>query len=301
MDHAGTMTPEPKMRGERGRIPDRMGTPGGDGNVAPLETTTTWVVRMHPVSHPRLRLFCLPPAGGGATSFRGWANELPREIEICAIQLPGREKRLSEPPCPRLTPLVLALAQALVPCLDRPYAIFGHSMGALMAFELARELRRRTNQSPVHLLVSARPAPHLPPRESQIHQLPDSRFIDELCLYNGMPTEVLENAELMELLLPMLRADFAIVETYEHTPDQPLPCPISVFGGLNDPKVRAADLDAWRRHTRGEFALHMFEGDHQFINSQRSKVFRVLKEELENSLASLSGATTATELSRREG
>lgn len=249
-----------------------------------MMTASTWLARPRPRPHAGLRLLCLPYAGAGAAMFRAWPEILSKDIEVCPVRLPGRENRLTEPPCTRLAPLVSRLAQALVPLLDLPYVIFGHSMGALIGFELARELRQRFATSPAHLILSGRPAPRLPPRERPIHELPDDAFVDELCLYGGMPHEVLENPELMELLLPTLRADFAIVETYEYSPQEPLDCPLTVFGGTDDPKVPAENLHGWRQETDGEFSLRLFEGGHQFLDERREEFFRALEEPLERAL-----------------
>src|SRR5260370_20858382 len=156
-----------------------------------------------------LRLFCLPSAGGGSSAYRDWQNGFPSEIEVCPVQLPGRENRFSEPPATSMPSLVRALAAGLSPFLDRPFALFGHSLGALVAFELCQELRSMRQPVANHLFVSARPAPHLPDRRPPIHHLPDEALAAELRRLNGTPEDVLGDSALIELILPHLRADVA--------------------------------------------------------------------------------------------
>jgi medium-chain acyl-[acyl-carrier-protein] hydrolase len=178
-----------------------------------------------------------------------------------------------------MEPLVEALAAAL-PLAGVPFAFFGHSMGALIAFELARELARRGRPGPLHLFVSGRRAPQVPDREEPLHRLPDPEFVVRLRELNGTPEEVLANGELMQLLLPLLRADFAVHETYEYRPGEPLAVPISALGGIADPEVRRDDLEAWRPETRGAFRLRMLPGDHFFLLSARRLVTEAVARDL---------------------
>jgi medium-chain acyl-[acyl-carrier-protein] hydrolase len=239
-----------------------------------------WITYAQPNPRARLRLFCLPYAGGGATIFRTWPDALPPEVAIFPVQLPGRENRLREPPFTGMLPLVQTLAQVLRPYLTMPFALFGHSMGALMSFELARQLRRAQHPLPRHVFVSGFRAPQLPDPDPPIHALPEAEFIAELRRLNGTPEEVLQNAELMQLVLPALRADFAILETYAYAREAPLECPITVFGGLDDDEMPAEQLAAWREQTRGAFRLHLFPGDHFFIHSARTALLETLSQEL---------------------
>lgn len=229
----------------------------------------TWVTCTHPKIQAKMRLFAIPYAGAGTNIFRTWAALLPDDIELCAIRIPGRETRLRERPYVQIGPLVRALAQAMEPFLDRPFALYGHSMGALIAFELARQLRRQHFPIPAHLLVSARHAPQLPDRDSPLHILPDDLFVQRMQQrYEGIPTAILQNPELMELFLPVLKADFSIIENYQYVTEDPLACPITIFGGLQD-KVRNDELDGWREQTADEFECKQFMGSHFFIQSQR--------------------------------
>lgn len=208
--------------------------------------------------------------------YHGWADALPPDVEVAAIQLPGRESRLLEPPFRRLPDLIQALAGAVGPLLTRPAVFYGHSMGALLAFELARELRRRSMQLPVQLIVSGRQAPQTPEHKSPVSHLPDADLIAQIRRYNGTPPAVLENRELMELVLPALRADFAVCESYRYTPEPPLPCGIAAWGGWEDSEVSPEEIAAWEVQTSSSFSYRMFPGDHFFIQSQRDLVLRAM-------------------------
>jgi medium-chain acyl-[acyl-carrier-protein] hydrolase len=241
----------------------------------------SWVLQFRRKTGPRLRLFCFPYAGGGAAVYRGWAEQVQPEVEVCSVRLPGREARLAEPPFTRAADLAQALAGALEPLLDVPFAFFGHSMGALAAFELARELRRRGGPLPARLLVSGARAPGRPDREPPVRELPDTEFVAEVRRrYDGIPGAVLDNPELVQLLLPCLRADFTLVETYRPVDEPPLACPISCYGGLDDHHVSREDLEAWRGQTSSAFTLRMFPGDHFFLHSSESSLRRAICEEL---------------------
>ncbi|GAB4190473.1 MAG: hypothetical protein OHK0022_03290 [Roseiflexaceae bacterium] len=242
--------------------------------------TTPWALRFRPSPQAKLRLFCLHYAGGGASVFQPWAGLLPPQIELWGVQLPGRERRLREAPFVRMAPLADAVTDALRPLLDRPFALFGHSMGALLSFELARRLRREGGPLPVALLLSAHRAPHMPRRERPIHNLPEPELIDELRRLNGTPEEVLSHPELLELLLPLIRADFAACETYEYTEEPPLDCPISVFGGMTDPLVNRDELDAWSTHTAAAFSARVLPGDHFFLHKSRPMLLQALSIDL---------------------
>lgn len=248
-----------------------------------LSRNTLWVKCSKPNPQARFRLFCFPYAGGGASLFRSWANRLPGEVEVCAVQLPGREDRLTEAAFTSMPPLVEALASALNPYLqDKPYAFFGHSMGAFVSFELARYLRKQhhAHAGPLQLFVSAQRAPQFPDPEPPVHALPDNEFIEELRNLNGTPTEILQNAEVLEITLPLLRADFAICETYRYIPGEPLLCPIFACGGIDDEKIDNEKISGWREQTRGSFMLRMFPGDHFFLHSSQAALLQALSHQL---------------------
>jgi medium-chain acyl-[acyl-carrier-protein] hydrolase len=228
-----------------------------------------WLVMPKPSPNAGVRLFCFPYAGGGASIYRRWPESFPPNVEVCPVQLPGRENRLRESPYTSIAPLVRDIAQALGPYFDRPFAFFGHSMGALISFELTRLLRREGRPLPVRLFLSGRHAPHLIGRDSVTYNLPEDELIEELKCLQGTPAEVLEHPELMRLILPLLRADFEVCQTHEYEPEPPLECPITIFGGLQDQEVPREDLEVWSQHTAHGSTLRMLPGDHFFINSSR--------------------------------
>ena len=236
----------------------------------------------------RLRLFSFPFAGGRASTFNSWVDGLPlvirRETEFCSIRLPGHEATRREDLFTQLSPLLEVLAPVLGSYADTPFVFFGHSMGALVSFELARQLRRRQMPGPIHMIVSGHRAPHLPDPHPAIHQLPDLEFLVKLRDFGGTPEAVLQNPELMELLLPVLRADFAVCETYAYTPEEPLDCSITAFGGNGDHRVSRQELSAWHLHTTKSFSLQMFPGDHFFLLNAQILVSRVLAQDLKQVL-----------------
>ncbi|MBA2682586.1 MAG: thioesterase [Ktedonobacteraceae bacterium] len=248
--------------------------------MPPRPDSSGWIVCPQPRPAALVRLFCFPYAGGSASLFREWSAFFPREIEVCAIQLPGRENRLAEPPLSEFEPLVQRLADAISPYLDKPCAFFGHSLGALVSFELARFLRQREGFCPVRLLVSAHRAPQLPDPHPPVYDLPLPEFLQTLRGLQGTPEEILHHEELMQLLLPTLRADFTLAETYRYVPDEPLACPCSAFGGLRDSHVSRAELAAWQQQTSSTFLVRMFPGDHFFLHSDRMLLVRAIADEL---------------------
>ena len=233
----------------------------------------------------KVSLFCFPYAGGTASMFQQWRHSLPDTIEVCPVQLPGRGNRLADRRFTSVGPLVEALAEDLGDYLDRPFAFFGHSMGALVGFELARLLRCERRPQPVHLFVSGCEAPQLPLGTRPIYNLPDPELINALRRMNGTPQEVLDHAELMELMLPIIRDDLTVCQAYEYSPEPPLACGISAFGGLQDPGVTEASVSAWRAQTTGEFEMKMIDGDHFFIHNSLAQVLRVIATRCQSALS----------------
>lgn len=230
-------------------------------------TANPWLAYHQPRPDRRLRLFCFPYAGGAASIYRRWAAELPPEVEVCPVQLPGREGRIRSAPLKSMQEVVSGVEEGLAGELEEgPHAFFGHSMGAVIAYELARRRRDAGHPEPEHLFVSARSAPTVPDEDEPIHDLPQDRFRQRLRELNGTPAEVLDHPELMELVEPLLRADFRVNETYTHSAGDPLACPVTALGGLGDEEVPRENLESWRPLTRGPFRLHMLSGDHFFIN-----------------------------------
>lgn len=235
---------------------------------------SAWIVRARPNDAARMRLFCFPFAGAGASAFLTWPDGLPPDLDVCAIQPPGRDRRLREPPIRQLSLLVRSVADAVTPLVDRPYAFFGHSFGGLVSYEVARELRRRGARAPEHLIVSASRAPAVPDLRPPSHRFPDDRFIEEVRKLGGMPEEILNDRDLLRVFLPALRADFAMLETYVHLRQDPLDCPITAFEGERDATVHGEQVDRWQAETRGRFEKHVFPGGHFFLVSERSAVLR---------------------------
>jgi len=230
--------------------------------------STAWVghYKRHPQA--RIRLVCFPYAGGGASVYHGWGTRLGGEVEVCPIQLPGRENRISETPITRMDTVANLLAEALEPYLNRRVVFFGYSLGALIAYEVAVRLLAAKQVQPERLIVAAHRAPQIRCHREQIWQLPDLEFKKRLRKLNGTREEVLQNEELMTLVLPVIRADFQLAETYDFRAYyERLDCAVTVFGGAKDQHVSEAHLRAWMETTRGEFELKMFDGGHFFIQS----------------------------------
>jgi medium-chain acyl-[acyl-carrier-protein] hydrolase len=239
-----------------------------------------WLTFRRPNPRVEKRLFCFPYSGAGASSFRTWADTFPETIEVVPVQFPGRENRLAEPLYTQLEPLIEDTADALLPYLDKPFAFFGHSMGALVSFELARHLRRRHEPTPQHLIVSGHNAPQETHYEPPIHELPDDEFMEKIREFNGTSESLLANPELKELVLPIIRADFTACETYSYADDTPLDCPISACAGLQDSYLNREGLEAWAQQTTEKFALHLFPGDHFYLTKQRPLLLRILVKKL---------------------
>jgi medium-chain acyl-[acyl-carrier-protein] hydrolase len=245
-----------------------------------MASAADWLVPLRSNRAAKLRLVCFPYAGGGPGAYRSWPDLTLPTVEVWAAQPPGREARLGEPPQRRIGPVIEGLAAAFAPLLDRPFAFFGHSMGALLAFELTRRLRAEHARQPLCLFVSGAGAPHLPLRREAIHDKDDAGFAEGLRRMNGVPAGVMDNPELWGLFAPTLRADMTLCETYALTPGEPLDCPLSALGGLEDPDVLREDLDAWRQHTRGPFQVRMLPGDHFFIDTKRPQVVEAVSREI---------------------
>ncbi len=252
-------------------------------------TDGVWLLRFVPRPGCDVRLFCFHHAGVGAAGYRPWALALPERIEVCAVELPGRGNRLREAPLKSVDEIVARLLPRLEPELDRPFVFFGHSMGAVLAYETALALRARGRALPEHLFVSGRRPPHLPDPLSPLAGLPDDAFVAAINRrYGGIPSALLQHADVMALLLPALRADIHALEA--HRPAQaraPLPCPITALGGEADAATPAEHLDAWRPLTAAAFTTRRYPGDHFYLDARRADV-----------LAEVSAAAQAAELAR---
>ncbi len=231
-------------------------------------------------SPERIRLFALPYAGGSSYIYRQWEKSLPDEVDWFPVELPGRGRRMTEPLCHDIHSLVEDIYDQIKDQLDLPFAFYGYSLGSLLSYELTRFMRAK-GQEPVALFVAASNAPHLPRDEENLMHLPDGEFVERLRKFNGTPEEVLQNEELLQFFLPILRADFSVVYNYSYQPSAPLSCPIVAFGGIMDPDVSEAGLIAWNEHTDSYFHYYTYPGDHFFMNSFKESMLAVISQELE--------------------
>ncbi len=228
----------------------------------------------------RRRLFCFPYAGGGTAVFRQWPDELPGDVELCIPCLPGRDARVDEPPATAMAPLVAALAREMQPLLTLPYALFGHSMGAFIAFDLAHELSAM-GIGPAHLFASAQRGPRVPYPAQPIFGLPDADFLAAVReRYQAMPEPVLRQPDLMAVLLRMLRGDFTLVEDYRYRATIRLTCPVTAFGGRDDPQIAGEQLEAWSLETSEAFDLRQLPGGHFFLNGARPELLAIIRRRL---------------------
>jgi surfactin synthase thioesterase subunit len=243
-----------------------------------------WLMRSGANATAGRRLICIPYAGGGAAAFSGWAKALGADVEVCSVQLPGRENRFREKPFDSMAPLVAAIAEGIRPILDEPYSIYGHSLGGIIGFEVARYSRSHFGREPENLIVSAVRAPHLPYPFSLIGKLPEAEFIAEIgSRYEPVPEEILRDEEMLRLTIPVLRADFSVFETYAYTDTPPLASNIHVLGGEHDRMVSRDALDAWSVHTTATHSVTIVPGGHFFIREQRERVWQRVREILQPS------------------
>ncbi|MBA3455340.1 MAG: thioesterase [Deltaproteobacteria bacterium] len=242
-------------------------------------TDERWLPYRRARPQTRLRLFCFPFAGGSASLFRGWQAQLPADVEVCAVQLPGRERRFAEPLQTRLNDLVRELAEGIGGALASPLAFFGCSMGGWVAFELARELRRRGRATPVHLFVAACPAPHIPDAD-QDHTRTLDEWIAISRVRGDLDDELLANRDLLELVFPMIAADSAVTETHSYVDEAPLECPITAFAATDDRRVPVESVRAWERHCGQTFRFELVSGNHIFIKDHPEPVLETIAREL---------------------
>lgn len=235
--------------------------------MADIGDRDPWFLCPRPRRDASLRLFCLPFAGSGASIYHAWPNAFPPSVEVRAIQLPGRESRFREPRIASALILAKGIADALGPYLDRRFALFGYSMGALLAFEVTRELRRREHRLPSHLFVAATKAPHYPKPHPPLAHLPREEFLDQIRYYYQPSEAAWEIPELLEIFLPVLRDDAAMYDNYEYADEHALPCPIDAYVGAADRATPVAGAEAWREQTSAEFELTVFPGSHFFVQT----------------------------------
>lgn len=236
-------------------------------------SAASWIKRPRPRPDARARLFCVPHAGAGPSYFARWVTEAPPDIEICLVHLPGREARLSELPLDDLTAIAGRVAEEAGPLLDLPFAFLGHSMGAVIAYEAVYRLPAE----PRRLFASASPPPHRLIEEPAISHLPDADFLAEVRrAYEGIPDAIWNDAQMMRVMLPSMRADFAAYETYEWTERPPLNCPITALGGSDDVLVPADSIARWAELTSGDCETRIFDGGHFYLTAERDVVQRLV-------------------------
>jgi medium-chain acyl-[acyl-carrier-protein] hydrolase len=219
---------------------------------------------------PAPRLLCLPPAGATAGIFRPFYALVAAKLELAPLDLPGHGPRRAEPPIGSMPALIDALLPEVLPLLERPFAIFGYSLGAKIGFELARALAAR-GRAPVHLFVAASPSHRFPDHGRGLHLRPHEALVAELRRL-GTPERVLEAEPLLGRLLPAIRADFQLAAEYEVLPGPPLACPVTAFAGTRDPDISVEDVAGWARHTTGAFRLARFEAGHHFLKERASEL-----------------------------
>lgn len=242
-------------------------------------TSTPWLIRRRG-SSGRIRLYCFPYAGGNAFHFLPWQTTLGPTIEVCAVQLPGRGERLGEAPYKSLPALIETVAAVIARQDPGPFAFFGHSLGGLIAFEVARYCKRINLTRPVRIFASGCDAPQHRSASRRLHELGDDALIAALKEYDGAPSSVFENTELMALTLPAIRSDFALAEKYHYRPGPPLDIPITVLAGKLDDRISAEQVEGWQKETTGTCHIRWFDGGHFFIHSERNAVIECLKTEL---------------------
>lgn len=240
-----------------------------------------WVRTPVPRPAASTRLFCLPFAGGSASVYRPWCNQLKESIEVCLIQPPGREDRHAEPAYTHSNPMADAIIAQIRPFLDKPFAFYGHSMGALLAFEIARKLRAADLPAPSVLFLAAHRAPHLPLMRPIFYNLPDDELVAEIKRLNGTPAAILEDREMLRYWLPIMRADLQICDTYEFVAAPPLNCAVVAYAGAEDKAVPPGRMQGWQDHTTGAFALQVFPGDHFFMRTAQDALLEALESHME--------------------
>lgn len=238
-----------------------------------MQKKSSWISPLTKQAFPMMRLFCFPYSGGSAQLFKPWADHLPSNVQLCGVQYPGRGSRFTESPLTSIEAMLDGLQPEIKPFLDLPFAFFGHSLGAAISFELTRRLQKE-GLKPRALFLSGRNAPHLPRRTEPIHHLPEAQFRKEVQELGGTSPEILEHPELMDLVAPLIRADFTISETYSYIEGPDVACPMFAFGGKTDPLVNEEGIVEWGKHAGGSFTSHLFEGDHFFLDTNREQLVK---------------------------
>lgn len=244
--------------------------------AAPIAKISPWLSPLVRTTESPVAIFCFPYAGSGASVYRSWNQFFSNEADLYAVQAPGRETRFSEPFVKTIPELAAAVADVIQSVTDKPIILFGHSLGSACAFETAKVLEHR-GRAPELLIVSGRQCPGTPSKRAPISHLPDKQFLEQVRQYKGTPIEVLENKELMEVLLPLIRSDFALAERYRPNADDLLSCPILALGSVDDEWLDVEKLEQWATLTQGSFETHWFAGDHFYLNNRTEELVSFIK------------------------
>ncbi len=231
---------------------------------------STWVRRFHHAPDAEHALLCFPHSGGSASFFFPFSQRLSPGIDVWSVQYPGRQDRRSEANIPHLHELADRVAEAVAPRLNGHYALFGHSMGATLAYEVALRLRS-AGKHPEALFVSGRPAPHRNV-DKGLHRLSDEEIADDIRALDGTGSEMFGDADVLNMFLPAIRSDYHAAETYAYTPGPPLNCPVRAFTGFSDPRVEVSELHHWGDHTEGPFGLDVFSGGHFYLVDSQEEI-----------------------------
>nr|BFE59143.1 alpha/beta fold hydrolase [Dactylosporangium thailandense] len=250
--------------------------------TTPQLDTGLWARTYHPAAAGAPRLVCLPHAGGSASFYFPVSRTLAPAIEVVAIQYPGRQDRRLEPCVPDLPELARLVFQVLRPMTDRPLALFGHSMGASLAFEVARLLEQEAGVVPTRLYASGRRAPSRF-RHETVHLLDDAGLLADVKRLSGTDAAILGDEELLRMALPAIRNDYKAAETYKYEPGPLLTCPITVFTGADDPKTTPEEAGAWAEHTTGETELKVFPGGHFFLTRHQGEILGTIRRQVTGS------------------
>jgi medium-chain acyl-[acyl-carrier-protein] hydrolase len=237
-----------------------------------------WYLEYKKNSQAAIRLFCFHHSGGGASAYYPWVEHLSPHIEMIPIQLPGRENRFMEPLTNNLKDIVNSLTKGFYLYKDKPFFVFGHSLGGLIAFELIKSIYQRYSLYPRHMIISATKAPHMPFRMQTLSSLGNKALKEELKVYNGIDERILHNDELLDLFLPIIRNDFSISERYRSADVTPFPCDILHLSGNQDVSVNEEEIQAWRAHTTGKFEHISFPGGHFFIKDHQKNIIKLINQ-----------------------
>jgi len=253
-----------------------------------INSKSKWIFQPNPRPDAKVRLFCFPYAGSSAiVTYKYLVDSLPEFVEVCPVEFPGRGTRMGEKLIDNIEEILLNISKSFEDWLDKPFMFFGHSMGALISYELVFKIYGKYNKLPLKLYVSAHKAPFLERGGPIMHKLDKENFIRELKKMNGIAKELFEHSELMELMLPIIRNDYAVCENYSHKNKEKINIPITAFGGLYDKDVKEEHIKQWSEVTNSEFSHFLLEGDHFFITKEKEKFLNLFSKLLANDVVKM--------------